>query len=249
MSETLDLSCSVLPRIVADRYLSDRQVGPGRSEDQVEIAKGITFSDILPVPGNDQIVSSQERFRPAQRVLDPHARKRGKGQTEEFVPDHIEKPHGILLRPLHQTAADHELADPRYHGIVELREVLRPDGEISVRMIRTSPVACSNPVRTASPLTSPGCVRTLMSRSGYAADTRLISSSVPSCECPSTKMISLCRPRAGMRRTAASMFPRSFHAGTITEQVSSCAAGVWGGDRSTTEPIRAIRQSTGSRER
>ena len=86
MREAMDIGGTVGPLLVANGHFENFEIELGRSEQQVEISEWIEFAEIGSVRCDTFIVSSEQHFRPTERVLDPFAEQPRKCHAEKLIP-------------------------------------------------------------------------------------------------------------------------------------------------------------------
>lgn len=105
MPPAIYIGITICSKAIAYRHLGNFQVQFGSAEQQVEITEWIEVAKILTIGGNELIVPPVENFGPAQGVFDRLAEQPGKGGAKEFVPQDIEKAHGLVFHGIHQSNA------------------------------------------------------------------------------------------------------------------------------------------------
>ena len=73
MRKAMDIGCAVGPLLVSNGHFENLEIELGCSKQQVEISEWVKLAEIRPIRCDAFVVSSEQHFRSAERVLDPFA--------------------------------------------------------------------------------------------------------------------------------------------------------------------------------
>src|ERR1700722_77758 len=133
MAPTLDVGFSVDAFTVPDRQIDDLHIEMRRAKNQVEIAEGIEVAEIGAVVRDHLILGAAQDFCSAKRVFNALPQQPGKREAKELIAQEVEEPHRATFHRINQADAVYKLAAAGSPGIVEMRQVLRRNGQIRVQ--------------------------------------------------------------------------------------------------------------------
>ena len=118
--------------LVADGEVGYLQMQPGRTEQKIEIAKGIEVPEVASVLRDGVVVTAPQYLGAAQRVFDRLAKKPGEDISKELIAKQVEDVHRALLYGIDEPHTVDQLALAGNKRMVEPHQIPRRDRTVGV---------------------------------------------------------------------------------------------------------------------